>query len=258
MQKPANGIGIDKVGIKDIYYPIVVRDKKQGKQSTIARVNMFVDLPMEYRGTHMSRFVEILNRVRGDIEFDKIRDILCAIKDHLQAQSTHIEIEFPYFIEKQAPVSKTTSLMKYQCRLTGYLGAGDVYHLTSAIEAPVMTLCPCSKELCEASAHNQRSLVTVTICSRKFIWIEDIIELVEANASAPLYSLLKREDEKYITDLAYNNPRFVEDLVRGIAAGLKEMEVSRHIIGFSIEAENLESIHNHNAYAYIREGELYV
>ena len=237
---------INKVGIKNIKYPIAVLDRKNGIQHTIASVNIFVDLPHEFKGTHMSRFVEILNEYRGEISIKNFSQILARIKERLNAQSAHLEVEFTYFIEKQAPVSKARSLMEYTCRFKGLLADEEDFILSVTI--PVTTLCPCSREISERGAHNQRGMITVNLRFEKFIWLENVIELVEKNASAGVYALLKREDEKFITEQAYENPKFAEDIVRDIA---KDLSADSNITWFSVEAENFESIHNHNAYAYI-------
>ncbi len=239
-------IPIDKVGIKGIRYPIVVLDRKNKKQATVAEVSMYVNLPHDYRGTHMSRFVEVLNMFKGEISYKTLGVILQSIKDKLNAERSHIEFSFPYFMKKKAPVSGQESLMSYQCLIEGSFS--NHLNITTSVSVPVHTLCPCSKEISDYSAHNQRGYVTITVGMTRFIWIEDIIEIAEESASSPLYSLLKREDEKYITEYAYNNPRFVEDVVREVAIRLEKLEGVRF---FSIEAENMESIHNHSAYARI-------
>ena len=239
-------IAIDKVGVKDISYPIVVLDKKNKFQHTIASVNMYVDLPHHFKGTHMSRFIEILNEHRGEITVKNFPDILAKMKKRFNAQTAHMEVGFPYFIEKAAPVSKAKGLMEYRCRFTGSLG--DKKDFVLEITVPVTTLCPCSKEISRKGAHNQRGIVKVNLRFKGFIWIEDIIKIIEASASSQVYSLLKRPDERYVTEHAYDNPRFVEDVVREVAS---KLEALKGIIWFSIEAENLESIHNHSAYAYL-------
>ena len=239
-------IAIDKVGVKDIRYPIVVLDKKNKFQHTIASVNMYVDLPHHFKGTHMSRFIEILNEHRGEITVKNFPEILGKMKKRFNAETAHMEVEFPYFIEKAAPVSKAKGLMEYRCRFRGSLSGKKDFILE--ISVPVTTLCPCSKEISRKGAHNQRGVVKVALRFHGFIWIEEIIKVVEMSASSPVYSLLKRPDEKYVTEHAYDNPRFVEDVVRDIASRLGK---TKNIIWFSIEAENWESIHNHSAYAYL-------
>ena len=243
-------IRIKKVGVKNIRYPITVRDKKNGIQHTVASVNMYVDLPQHFKGTHMSRFVEILNTYRGDIAIRNFSKILDDMKKTLNAQSAHLEIEFPYFIEKEAPVTHARGLMEYICRFCG--SSNEVEDFYVGIVIPVTTLCPCSREISDRGAHNQRSIVTVNIRFKKFFWIEDIITLVEASASCDVYSILKRPDEKYVTEKAYDHPMFVEDIVREIASKLSRDE---NITWFTVEAENFESIHNHSAYAFVEKSD---
>ncbi len=238
-------IPINKVGVKDISYPVVVLDKIDGSQHTVAKVNMYVDLPHEFRGTHMSRFIEILNRYRKGISTLNIRSILDEMKKQLQARRAHFEIEFPYFITKRAPVSGEEAKMEYTCRLSGD-SKYDCYFLE--VKVPVLSLCPCSREISEYGAHNQRSFITIAIQAKEKIWIEDIVEIAEASGSTEIYSILKREDEKYITERSYSNPMFVEDMVRCAAEKLAKVD---GILWFSVESENMESIHNHSAYAMI-------
>ena len=239
-------IPIDKVGVKDISYPIVVMDKNRSVQHTVARVNMYVDLPHHFKGTHMSRFIEILNSYREKIALDKMETILEKMKEKLGASSAHLEIEFPYFIEKKAPVSGAKSLMEYTCEFKASLA--DRFDFVLGVKVPVTSLCPCSKELSRFGAHNQRSIMTVQVRYREFLWIEDLIEVIESCGSSPVYSLLKREDEKFVTETAYENPRFVEDMVREATTRLDAMDT---ITWFSVEAENYESIHKHSAYAAV-------
>jgi GTP cyclohydrolase IB len=239
-------IPIDKVGVKDISYPIVVMDKNRSFQHTVARVNMYVDLPHHFKGTHMSRFIEILDAYREKIALDKMETILERMKEKLGATSAHLEIEFPYFIEKKAPVSGARGLMEYTCTFNASLG--EEFDFILGVKVPVTSLCPCSKELARFGAHNQRSLMTVRVRYRNFIWIEDLIEIVESCGSSQVYSMLKREDEKFVTEQAYENPRFVEDMVREATLKLSAMD---NITWFSMEAENHESIHMHSAYAAI-------
>jgi len=247
-QRDYRNITIDKVGIKNLRYPITVLDRRNGCQDTVATINMYVDLPHEYKGTHMSRFVEILNVLRPEVSLKKISDALEQMKKHLNAASSHIEVTFPYFIGKKAPVSKSPGLMDYTCRLTGSSGPDGKIDFVSEVIVPVSSVCPCSKEISEAGAHNQRGEVRLSIRFKKFIWIEDMIELVEKSGSSEVYSVLKRVDEKYITEYGFSNPKFVEDIVRDIAIKLKEDD---NVTWFSVSAENFESIHNHSAYAHI-------
>jgi GTP cyclohydrolase I len=239
-------LDIDKVGVKNLSYPIVLSDKFHDKQHTVANVNMSVHLPHHFRGTHMSRFIEILNRHSMAMDIHKMGDIMKEMKNVLDAEAAHLELSFPYFIEKEAPVSKSKSLMEYHCQFLGSLN--DKMRLTLGVTVPVITLCPCSKEISEYNAHNQRGEVTVKVQFKGFLWIEDIISIVESCASEQVYSLLKREDEKYITEKAYENAAFVEDVVRNVA-----MKLNRHenILDYKVEVVSFESIHNHDAYAII-------
>jgi len=245
-QRDHRKIEINKVGVKNIRYPISVLDKAKGIQHTVASVNMYVDLPHRFKGTHMSRFVEILNKYKGDIAIKNFSKILKEMKQKLKAKSAHLEVEFPYFIEKEAPVTKSRSLMEYICRFYGSSNSRESFYV--GVIVPISTVCPCSKEISEFGAHNQRSLVTVHLQLKRFIWIEDIIQVVEDCASCDLYSILKRPDEKFVTEKAYENPMFVEDVVREIAKRLKR---NKNIRWFTVESENFESIHNHSAYAYV-------
>jgi GTP cyclohydrolase I len=239
-------VPIQKVGIRQIRYPITVRDKSRQKQETVANVTLSVNLPHANRGTHMSRFVEVLDRFKDEVSYQSLDLILIEIKKALKAEESHIELAFPFFLRKKAPVSGMESLMSYDC----VIAATYTRHLEIAtrVNVPVHTLCPCSKEIATISAHNQRGMVAITVGMTKFIWIEDIIQIAEESASSPLYALLKREDEKFITERAYDNPRFVEDVVREVALRLESLPGLRF---HSIEVENFESIHNHSAYAVI-------
>lgn len=238
-------IPINKVGVKDISYPVVVLDKAEGEQHTVARVNMYVNLPHHFRGTHMSRFVEILNRYRKGISTRNIRDILAEMKRQLDADTAHFEIEFPYFMTKSAPVSGEQAKVEYTCRITGN---SDENFYAMEVRVPVMSCCPCSKEISKYGAHNQRSILSVKIKAYEKIWIEDIIAIAERSGSCDIYSILKREDEKFVTERSYENPMFVEDIVRNAAEQLMQKE---GILWFSVESESMESIHPHSAYAQI-------
>ncbi len=240
-------LAIDKVGIKGLSYPIQVLDKQNQTQHTVADVTLSVSLPHHFKGTHMSRFVEILNARRGEMTIRNMPQILTEMQQRLEAEDTHIEMRFPYFLSKRAPISGVESLMRYDCAFRASK-RGEHLDFVLGVDVPVKSLCPCSKSISKYGAHNQRSIVSVEVraTASAFIWIEDIIEKVEACASAPLFALLKREDEKYITELAYENPRFVEDLVREVVLAVKEIEGVQWI---RVDAENFESIHNHSAYA---------
>lgn len=239
---------IDKVGIKNLRYPIKVLDRKMGLQHTVASINMYVDLPHAYKGTHMSRFVEMLHLFRDEVSLKRISEILEQMKKHLNADSSHIEVTFPYFIEKKAPVSGSIGIMDYTCIIKGSSDHKGKLDLVSEVIVPITSVCPCSKEISNAGAHNQRGEVRLSTRFKKFIWMEDMIQIVEDAASCDVFSVLKRVDEKSVTEKGYENPKFVEDIVRDIAIKLKADE---NITWFSVSAENFESIHNHSAYAHI-------
>ena len=239
-------IDIDQVGVKGIRYPITVLDKDMGEQQTVAEINMYVNLPRYYKGTHMSRFVEILNEHSRRISLQNFSEILQEMKERLNAESAHMEMAFPYFISKSAPVTRSEGLMEYRCSFKGSLNSKS--DLMIMIQVPISTLCPCSKEISEFGAHNQRGEVRLQVRFKRFVWIEDLIRMVEESASSDVFSVLKREDEKFVTEKAYQNPMFVEDVVREIAVKLNR---DANITWFAVESENFESIHNHNAYAYI-------
>ncbi|HEB95464.1 MAG TPA: GTP cyclohydrolase I FolE2 [Sedimenticola thiotaurini] len=240
-------IAINKVGIKDIRHPVRVKDRSDGDQHTIANFNMYVNLPHNFKGTHMSRFVEILNSHDKEISVESFKDMLSEMAEKLEAKSGHIEMNFPYFINKKAPVSGVMSLMDYDVTLIGEIHDG-VPIMYIKVVVPVTSLCPCSKKISDRGAHNQRSHVTVQVRTNGFIWIEEIIELVEQEASCELFGLLKRPDEKYVTERAYDNPKFVEDMVRDVAVRLNR---DPRFSAYVVESENFESIHNHSAYALI-------
>ena len=238
-------VPLAKVGVKGLEYPIQVLDKVKKIQHTVAKVDLYADLPRHFKGTHMSRFIEIFHQYRDDLSMPRFMEMLSAIRIELEAESAFGSIDFPYFIEKKAPVSKLPGIMSYRCRYQGLVNRDR--HFTVAVSVPVTTLCPCSKAISDRGAHNQRGIVRVDLELGPFFWIEDIIELVEKAASSPVYSLLKREDEKFITEKAYDNPRFVEDLVRDVYISIKDLD---QFPRFSVEAENFESIHNHSAFAF--------
>jgi len=246
-QKDDRNISIDRVGIKRLSFPIIVRDKSKKLQSTVADIEMSVDLPRQFRGTHMSRFVEVIESHRGEITAVTMRTILREIKKKLSAGKAEMSVRFPYFIEKKAPISRAKSLLRYDCRFFGVFDGNDDFVLS--VTVPVTTLCPCSKAISKSSAHNQRSFVTVSVRFTKFVWIEELVQVVEECASAEVLTLLKRADEKYLTERAYARPRFAEDLVREVATRLDQKP---EIIWFTVETENLESIHAHSAYAFLK------
>ncbi len=241
---------IDKVGVRGVRFPIQIRDKAHAIQNTVATIGMFVDLPKEFKGTHMSRFIEVLNAHGNMVHVENITEILEAMQQKLKARSAHLEMEFPFFLTKRAPISGMESVMDYVARFDA-TAFGEEIDFLMTVQVAVTTLCPCSKAISRYGAHNQRGTVTVQIRSREAIWIEDLIALVEASASSELYALLKRQDEKAVTERAYENPVFVEDLVRNVVLRLKEHPL---VTWYKVEAENYESIHNHNAYACIEMG----
>jgi GTP cyclohydrolase IB len=242
----ASGITIDKVGVKNLSYPITVRDRAKKIQHTVGSINMYVNLPHQFRGTHMSRFIEILNEFHREIHLETVSKILIKMKEKLHAQAAHMSIRFPYFMEKTAPVSGAVSMMEYMCTYIGNLKEKKDFIM--GVEIPVNSLCPCSKEIADTSAHNQRSIITIQARFHKFVWIEELIEIAESSASSPLFALLKRKDEKFVTEYAYEHPRFVEDMVRLVAEKLNQ---DSRIEWYNISSENYESIHNHSAYASV-------
>ena len=248
-ERDTRELRIDKVGVRGLRFPIQVRDRARSVQNTVATLGMFVDLPKEFKGTHMSRFVEVLNAHGNVIHVENIGDILRELQKKLHAATSHLEIEFPYFMSKKSPVSRQESLMDYVARFDA-AACGEEMDFVLTVKVNVTTLCPCSKAIAKYGAHNQRGEVTVALRFRKIIWIEDVIEMVEASASSELYALLKRQDEKAVTERAYENPVFVEDLVRNVALRLNAHPLVRW---YKVEAENFESIHNHNAYACIEQ-----
>lgn len=240
-------LAINKVGIKGIRHPVVVRDKSEGVQHTVATFNMYVHLPHNFKGTHMSRFVEILNQHGREISVESFESILCEMVEKLEAKSGYIEMAFSYFVNKTAPVSKVSSLLDYDVLFIGEI-VGCKYHFAMKVVVPVTSLCPCSKKISDRGAHNQRSHVTITVRTNSSVWIEEVVRYAEEQASCELYGLLKRPDEKYVTERAYDNPKFVEDMVRDVAAALNK---DKRIDAYAVESENFESIHNHSAYALI-------
>ena len=240
-------IAINKVGIKSIRHPVIVSDMSEGVQHTIANFNMYVHLPHNFKGTHMSRFVEILNTHGREISVESFESILREMVLRLEAESGYIEMTFPYFVNKTAPVSGVKSLMDYDVTFIGEIVNG-AYRFNMKVVVPVTSLCPCSKEISDRGAHNQRSHVTINVRTNTAVWIEEIVRYAEEQASSELYGLLKRPDEKFITERAYDNPKFVEDMVRDVAAVLN---ADQRIDAYMLESENFESIHNHSAYALI-------
>jgi len=240
-------LAIDKVGIKAIRHPVRVAERSGGVQHTVATFNMYVGLPHHFKGTHMSRFVEILNAHERELSVDTFKVMLNEMVARLEAESGHIEMSFPYFVNKAAPVSGVRSLMDYDVTFVGEI-AGGRPRFEMKVVVPVQSLCPCSKDISERGAHNQRSHITIRARTHGFVWIEELVEYAERNASCELYGLLKRPDEKHVTERAYDNPKFVEDMVRDVAAALN---ADGRIEWYQVESENFESIHNHSAYALI-------
>lgn len=247
-------IPIDLVGVSGIRYPITVLDRAEKVQHTVATLAMSVSLPHHFKGTHMSRFIEVLNAHRGELTMRTLPALLGELRSKLHAEKARVEVQFPYFLEKAAPASGAVGLMDYECTFVGELnGKGDDFVLS--VRVPVTTLCPCSKEISDYGAHNQRSFVTMDVRTRPvsgprapFIWIEELVEIAEGAASAPVYALLKRPDERHVTMQAFDKPVFVEDVVRDVAARLK---ADRRVGSFRVYAVNLESIHNHDAFAEV-------
>ncbi len=239
-----------KVGVSDLQYPVKVLDRKRGTQMTTARVNLYVNLPQHFKGTHMSRFIEIFHRHHEDLGMRQFLTMLEEIRTSLEAERSFGAISFPFFIEKEAPVSKEKGIMSYQCGYEGEAFEGGSRFFVN-VSVPVTTVCPCSKAISDRGAHNQRGIVSVKIESKSLFWIEDVIEAVEGAASSGLYSVLKRPDEKFVTEQAYDRPCFVEDVVREVYLALRDFtQCDRGFSWFSVECKNFESIHNHNAYAY--------
>jgi len=241
---------INRVGIKDIRHPVRIRDRAEGEQHTIATFNMYVSLPHNFKGTHMSRFVEILHAER-EISVQSFRSMLRTMTTRLEADTGHIEMSFPFFVVKRAPVTAVESLMDYRAGLIGEHRHGHT-DMWVRVSVPVTSLCPCSKKISERGAHNQRSHITITARLRGHMWIEELIDIAESEASCELYGILKRPDEKFVTERAYDNPKFVEDMVRDVAARLND---DPRVAAYVVEAENFESIHNHSAYARIERDE---
>jgi GTP cyclohydrolase I len=242
-------IPINKVGIKDIYHPVKVKDRANGEQHTVANFNMYVNLPHNFKGTHMSRFVEILHRHEREISVDSFGQMLEEMTAYLHADSGHIEMTFPYFVMKKAPVSGVESLMNYQATIFGehHGGKSEVW---LKVVVPTTSLCPCSKKISDYGAHNQRSHITLTARLNDHMWLEELIDVAESQASCEVYGILKRPDEKFVTERAYDNPKFVEDTVRDVAVALNR---DKRVRAYVVEAENFESIHNHSAYAMIEQ-----
>ncbi len=261
-EKDTREIPLEKVGVKGLKYPVKVLDRLNKTQMTTGTVDLFVNLPHDFKGTHMSRFIEVFHAYHDDLSMKRFLTMLEDMCNRLDAQCAFGTMTFPFFVEKEAPVSGQKGMMCYECTYEGKVSAdstsaapntGCGREFAVSIAVPVTTLCPCSKAISQRGAHNQRGIVRIKVRSTGFFWIEDIIEAAEKSASSAVYSLLKREDEKFVTEQAYDNPRFVEDVVREVYSALKNFrtpEGNPLFCWFSVEAENFESIHNHSAYAY--------
>ncbi|WP_041281774.1 GTP cyclohydrolase FolE2 [Desulfocurvibacter africanus] len=240
-------LSIDRVGVKHLMLPLVVRDRAQGVQHTVARVDLGVDLPAAFKGTHMSRFVEALENWKEELDYHSFKALLTDIRQRLSARKAYVVFRFPYFLKQASPKSGSPGWMSYECTLTGEM-AGETMVFTLAVDVPAMTVCPCSLAISDQGAHSQRAMVRVMARFTGFLWLEDLIEIAEASASSPVYTLLKREDEKHVTESAFAKPTFVEDVVRGAAQRL-----DRHpqVNWYRVEVESFESIHAHSAFASI-------
>jgi len=240
-------VAIEQVGVSDLRYPITVLDRAAQSQRTVATITLSVGLPQDTKGTHMSRFIDVLERHRGEITVRTLPQLLRDLKLTLEAESARVEVHFPYFLERRAPVSGVAALVDYQCAFVGEMNGGEM-DFVLGVDVPVASLCPCSKAISDYGAHNQRGFVRIETRSTEIVWIEELVEVAEASASTPVYALLKREDERHLTMRAYDNPVFVEDMVRNAAVQLRE---DARITWFRVRAENHESIHNHNAFAQV-------
>ena len=247
-EQDRRNIPLKHAGIKNLRWPVTLKDKERGEQHTVAQVSMSVDLPHDLRGTHMSRFVEVLQQL-GTLSLDSLEGVLDSLKEHLQAEKAFLELRFPYFITQQAPVSGMRSLLDLDCVYQA--SKGDKFNLKVSVRVPIQTLCPCSKEISDFGAHNQRAYAELEVVLTEFVWLEELAQMADAGASAPVYGLLKRPDEKFVTETAYQNPRFVEDAVREIALRLEQ---DARIAWYKVTVESMESIHNHSAFACVEKG----
>ncbi len=254
-QHDPRGLPIDRVGIAGLRYPIIVLDREQGRQQTVAQVTMSVNLSHNFKGTHMSRFVEVLNEHRGEVTMRTLPTVLAVLRERLRAESAYITVEFPYFVERTAPESGARAPMDYECTFRAEASGESEEDFVLAVRVPVASVCPCSKAISDYGAHNQRGYVTIEIRTVRsddgrpeLVWIEELIDLAEQSASAPVYPLVKRVDERHLTMQAYDNPVFVEDMVRNAA---ERLERDPRIAWFRVHARNDESIHNHSVFAQI-------
>lgn len=239
-------IAIDRVGVKNVTYPITLHMPCGGSQTTVATINMYVGLPHHQKGTHMSRFLEVLNQYADSITPERIPEITREMRKRLDADEGHLELDFTYFIRKLAPVTKSPGLMDY--RVTFECTSNSHEDFVMGVTAPATSLCPCSKEISEYGAHNQRCLITAKVRFKETMWIECLARHLEESASSEVYAVLKRPDEKFVTEAAFDNPKFVEDIVRDLALRLDDDD---RVTWYSIDSENFESIHSHNAYAQV-------
>ncbi|MCF8038330.1 MAG: GTP cyclohydrolase FolE2 [Desulfohalobiaceae bacterium] len=240
-------MSIDRVGVKNLSYPLVVRNKDNGVQHTVARVDLYVDLPSYFKGTHMSRFVEALQEWEGILDYHSFRKLLRDVQARLEARRSHLAFSFPFFLDQVSPKTNNPGLMEYECRFEGSLEEGKP-NMFLSVQVPVMTVCPCSLAISDQGAHSQRAMVSIKARFEGMLWLEDLVQIAQTSASSPVYAVLKRADEKYVTEQSFANPKFVEDVVRSVALQLKEHEL---IKWFRAEVESFESIHKHNAYACI-------
>lgn len=247
--RPADvALPIDRVGVRGLKVPITVKDRAKGRQHTVAHVDLSVDLPGRFKGTHMSRFVEAMEHWAEELDHHSVKTLLQDIRERLNARRSHVTFRFPYFLRKAAPATGSPGPMSYECRLSGEMDESGGPNYELEVETPVMTVCPCSKAICTEGAHSQRAAVRICCRFTGLLWLEDLIEIAERAGSSPVYTLLKREDEKYVTEAAFENPTFVEDVVRNAARALS---AHPQVTWFRVEVESFESIHNHNAFAAI-------
>lgn len=246
-QRPSGcPVAIDKVGVKGVRYPVVLKDKNRRLQHTVGTISMFVDLPRHQRGTYMGRFIQILSKYHREFDVHRVGRLLREVRRRFSANSAHLEMEFPYFIEKCAPVSGARAHMDYRCWIVASLGTR--FRLMMGTAVPVTTLCPCSKEMVGRWGHNQRAEIRATVEFQGFLWLEDLIDLLEDCGSSEVFSLLEREDEQHVTATAFDNPALVEDVVRRVAT---KLDAHPLVTGYEVGVESFESIHHHEAYAFI-------
>ena len=248
-QKDTRNIYLHQVGVRELKYPVMIRNGEGEYFSVPANISLSADLEGDQKGTHMSRFVEVLTHY-NQMDLKNIRLLLEAIRERLEARNSFCRFNFDYFILKKSPVTGRESYLAVEVEYRGAL-RDDELDFEMTVRTPVTTLCPCSKEISDYSAHNQRAIVSITLRTNQYIWIEDVSRVAEMAASCPLYSLLKRPDEKYVTEFAYDHPKFVEDVARDAKMMIDEMEEMEGVQSYVIEAESLESIHNHSAYAKV-------